>query len=866
MNHFVFGFCKKAFLTLTFLLVVFRCADDQFLAESTALIASTDLNTTTTTSTGTMDCSGCDYVVPGGNAVVDGIVLGLKPGSIIGLSANVLYTNIAFRNLEGTPDQPIIIKNCGGTARIDGTGTGFSIKTSYSKYFRLTGGSDDQSYGIIITGGHIGLSLGGLSTDFEVDHLEIANSGFAGIMAKTDPNCDDATIRENFLMEDVSIHHNYIHDTGGEGIYAGNSWFMGMNTACGVRLPHEIHNIEIFKNILKNTGWEAIQLGCATEGASIHDNQIENYGVVNKKSQNNGIQISSGTGGLCYNNLIKKGTGSGLIVFGLGDNIIYNNIIDEAGTFGIFCDERESPGPGFQFLNNTIINSVSDGIRIYAELVPMNVIVNNIIANPGSYSTYTYPRSPEDAFVYTLNDDVKIEMANNYFTTDTDSLKIVNATQSNYVMDSSSPVVDKGGDISKYHNILTDFLGHARLAGAGYDIGAIEAFDGTAPPPANIFPVANAGVDITITLPDNSVYIEGTASDSDGSIVSYQWTQVSGETSTLEGTTTPRLYASNLKAGTYSFRLAVTDDAGDAQYDDVEVNVLIGDNHAPVANAGPNQIFALPRNSTKLYGTATDSDGTVESYLWTQYGGPPAVISNAESATATVSGMVEGKYYFRLTVQDNAGATHFDNMLIKVEPNVAPVANAGPNKILTLPENSITLFGTGTDEDGKVVEYTWTQYGGPTAVITNAHTATPTISGLTAGKYYFRLTVKDDDDATHFDNMLLKVEEPLAEPEASAVEVNAAPQANAGPNLILTLPENSTQLHGTATDSDGSIESFQWIQYSGPEAVLSEANQATATVSSLTEGKYYFRLTAEDNEGATHYDNMLLKVLPDDEI
>src|SRR3546814_13312789 len=67
----------------------------------------------------------------------------------------------------------------------------------------------------------------------------------------------------------VALHNNYIHDTGGEGIYAGNSFFMGMNTPCGVKLPHEIHYIRIFGNIVRNTGWEAIQLGCATKGASI---------------------------------------------------------------------------------------------------------------------------------------------------------------------------------------------------------------------------------------------------------------------------------------------------------------------------------------------------------------------------------------------------------------------------------------------------------------------------------------------------------------------------------------------------------------------------------------------------------------------
>jgi hypothetical protein len=757
---FMIGLSKKLILSLTLILIVFGCSDDQFMTESTTLLSTDDLNSTIVNPATIIACSECDYVVPAGQTRVDGAALGLQPGSVIGLSANVAYRNLNFQNIVGTPEQPIVIKNCGGKAVLDATGTTNGIKIERSKYFRITGGDVDGTYGIIVNGGHMSVNFGYLATNFEADHLEIFNSGFAGIMAKTEPSCDDATLRENFLMENVDLHHNYIHDTGGEGIYAGSSWYTGMQTSCGLRLPHEIHNIRIFNNLFRNTGWEAIQLGCATKGASIHNNTVENYGAANKQYQNNGIQISAGTGGLCYNNLIKKGTGNGMMVFGLGDNIIFNNIIDEAGNFGIFCDERETPGPGFQFLNNTIINSKSDGIRIFAELVPRNVIVNNIIANPGSYSTYDLPRTSADAFVHKLDDNVKIEMSNNYFTTDTEGLKMLNIAQSNYAMEESSPVIDQGADISIYHNILTDFYGHSRLAGAAYDIGAIEVSNGAPTPPANAGPTVYAGPDKILTLPDNSLHIEGTASDVDGTIVSYNWTQVSGGAVTLQGTTTPNLQATNLEAGIYSFRLTVKDDQGASNFDEVKVDVISQENQAPVANAGPNQTVLLPKTSTTLFGSGTDSDGTIASYAWTQYGGAPAVITNAGSATATISGLTEGKYYFRLTVTDNAGATHFDNMLVRVEGNIAPVANAGPNRTVVLPESSIMLYGTGTDADGRVVEYLWTQYGGAPAIISGASIPTPTISGLTAGRYYFRLTVADDDGATHYDNMLIRVEEP----------------------------------------------------------------------------------------------------------
>lgn len=180
-------------------------------------------------------------------------------------------------------------------------------------------------------------------------------------------------------------------------------------------------------------------------------------------------------------------------------------------------------------------------------------------------------------------------------------------------------------------------------------------------------PTVNAGYDRTITLPTNSLYIQGSASDADG-IASYQWTKLSGGTATLSGQTTPTVRAYNLLAGTYTFRLTVKDTKGNYKSDDVIVTVNSSTaNLAPIVSAGVDGKLILPTNSMKLYGSAKDSDGTIASYKWTQYGGPSvATISYSTSPTATVSGLKEGRYYFRLTVKDNDGAVSTDNMLINV--------------------------------------------------------------------------------------------------------------------------------------------------------------------------------------------------------
>lgn len=463
----------KRLLTLLTLLPLLQCTDEHLLSPSTITVVD-NLNSSDAGSTELDACGTCTYVIPESTTIVDGNLLELVPGNVICLDSRIKYGNLIFRNLRGSRENPIIIRNCGGIAQVDGTGKSNAIKTENSQHFRITGGDVKNSYGIIVSGGTMGINIAHFSSHFEVDHVEIQHVGFAGLMAKTDPGCDEATWRGNFLMKGVAIHNNYIHDTGGEGIYAGNSFFKGAKTSCGEKLPHEIHYIRIYSNVIRNTGWEGIQLGCATRGASIHANIIENYGLAGIQAQNNGIQIGAGTGGLCYNNLIKRGSGNGLIVMGLGDNVIYNNIIDQAGNYGIFCDERYSPGPGFKFINNTILNPKSDGIRIYADEVAMNVIVNNIIANPGSYSLYSYPRASLDAFIYKLSDRVKIEEHHNYFTTDCASIAPL-AKMDTYRLEYGSPVIDQGADISAY-NIKTDFYYKSRLRGTSYDIGAVEQY------------------------------------------------------------------------------------------------------------------------------------------------------------------------------------------------------------------------------------------------------------------------------------------------------------------------------------------------------------------------------------------------------
>ncbi|RYZ53837.1 MAG: T9SS type A sorting domain-containing protein, partial [Sphingobacteriales bacterium] len=179
----------------------------------------------------------------------------------------------------------------------------------------------------------------------------------------------------------------------------------------------------------------------------------------------------------------------------------------------------------------------------------------------------------------------------------------------------------------------------------------------TVNPASNQLPVANAGTDIVKTLPDNSVQLNGGAStDADGSIVSYQWSKLSGPSSFVinnAGIVNPVI--SNLSAGIYTIELTVTDDKGGTAKATVTITVNAAANQLPIANAGANQSINLPSNTATLNGSASsDPDGSIAGYQWRQVSGPAtAVLNNATSAIASAANMIEGLYTFELLVRDN---------------------------------------------------------------------------------------------------------------------------------------------------------------------------------------------------------------------
>jgi hypothetical protein len=209
-------------------------------------------------------------------------------------------------------------------------------------------------------------------------------------------------------------------------------------------------------------------------------------------------------------------------------------------------------------------------------------------------------------------------------------------------------------------------------------------------------PTANAGADLTISLPTTSVTLNGAgSSDPDGSIASYKWTVVSGpNVPTIANATAVSTAVNSLVAGTYIFRLEVKDSKGVMATDDVTVTVNAAGNQGPTANAGADITITLPVNSTTLNGAASkDPDGTIAFYKWTKVSGPGQfIMGNASAATTSLSNLVAGVYVFSLEVKDSKGATATDTVTVTVNENIADSTAPEQIKITVGPNPTTTEF------------------------------------------------------------------------------------------------------------------------------------------------------------------------------
>lgn len=175
-------------------------------------------------------------------------------------------------------------------------------------------------------------------------------------------------------------------------------------------------------------------------------------------------------------------------------------------------------------------------------------------------------------------------------------------------------------------------------------------------------------------------------------------------------------------------------------------------NTAPtVAAAIPNQTAAadIKTKSINLSTVFADDKGAAN-LMYTVTGNTnKSIVSSTtisgNTLTLNLAGILAGQTDVTVRATDAEGL-YIENVFRVTVTNKAPAANAGADQTITLPVSQALLSGKGTDADGTIKTYSWSQVSGPaTAAFSSKTVANPTVTGLNAaGTYTFALVVTDN--------------------------------------------------------------------------------------------------------------------------
>jgi hypothetical protein len=167
------------------------------------------------------------------------------------------------------------------------------------------------------------------------------------------------------------------------------------------------------------------------------------------------------------------------------------------------------------------------------------------------------------------------------------------------------------------------------------------------------------------------------------------------------------------------------------------------------------------------------------------------------------------------------------------------VSNAGTDIFLSLPVDTATLRGSGTDVDGQVVAYSWRKIAGPdTYRILNTTQAVAKLRDLEVGVYQFELKVTDNNGAIDRDTVIVTVTFDTRRFSTTALYPNPATDI-----LYLTI-NAQTMKNWTVVqivDASGRVVQEEQFQRNAPTMVRK------IDISSLKAGHYILQFNPEIN-------------------
>jgi len=371
---------------------------------------------------------------------------------------------------------------------------------------------------------------------------------------------------------------------------------------------------------------------------------------------------------------------------------------------------------------------------------------------------------------------------------------------------------------------------------------------------ANAAPVANAGVAQNVVA-GSVVTLDGSASsDANGDPLTYAWTlttKPAGSTATLSSSTSAKPVFTASVAGTYVASLIVNDGKVNSIAATVIITAAVG-NVAPFANAGVAQNVVTGMLVTLNGSASSDANGDMLTYTWTLTSKPMgsnAAFSGATSAMPTFTADLAGTYVASLTVNDGKlNSTAVTVIITAAIANVAPVANAGVAQNVLAGANIVTLDGSAsTDANGDQLTYQWTFVSVPAGSMlspfaASQNTAYPQLWANVSGTYVISLVVNDGKVSSAPATVTIT---------ASAVNVNSAPNANAGGSQNVMTGSVVTLDGSASSDANNDPLTFTWTLTSKPAGSLASLSSSTSVRPTFTAdvaGSYVATLIVNDGQ------------------
>jgi fibronectin type 3 domain-containing protein len=312
-------------------------------------------------------------------------------------------------------------------------------------------------------------------------------------------------------------------------------------------------------------------------------------------------------------------------------------------------------------------------------------------------------------------------------------------------------------------------------------------------------------------------------------------------------------YTDTVAAGTYYYKVAAEDAAGNIGPPSNEASAIVGDATPPSAPGALTATGGVSK-ATLSWGAATDNVGVTkyDVYRSTTAGFVPGPSNRIAQPTGTsyVDTVAPGVYFYRVTAEDGAG-------------NIGPPTNESSATVTTDTTPPSTPSGVTAPVTGSTVNLGWTASTDDVGVLRyNVHRSTtsgftpdatnriaqPTgtsysDASLPVGTYYYKVTAEDAAG---------NVSTPSAQVSATVAD-GTPPTAPSG--LAANVTGNSAALNWTAaTDNVGVVRyNVHRGTTSGftPDATNRIAQPAgtSYTDNGLAPGTYFYKVTAEDAAG-----------------